>query len=131
LWAVPNQDRVPRENHGDGCLFWIRKDLVRARRIRPEDLHPVSKGQRIIEAPTTLSWAQDIRPSRREKTTYAEVLRRMEAGGCGKLRDLLVLRSGGDHREVVGRCCRGRGDPPPSATASQAKEVVGRGTQSR
>jgi hypothetical protein len=84
LWAVPNPDRVPRAIHGGSCLFWIRKDLVRARWIKREDLHPVSKEQRITEKPITLSWARNLRPGGRDKATYAEVLMRIPMADGGR-----------------------------------------------
>jgi hypothetical protein len=44
LWAIPKPDkvRVPQPNR-ERCLVWIRRDLVRARRIRTEHFYPVNR----------------------------------------------------------------------------------------
>jgi hypothetical protein len=62
LWAVPipEKPRVRRPEHGSKCLFWVRKDLVRDHKIRPEDFFLVGIGLRIVEVPVTMSWSRDI-----------------------------------------------------------------------
>jgi hypothetical protein len=84
LWAIPNQEkpRVPISPH-DGCLFWVRGELVRERCIRPEDYFPVSGSQRINGVPMTLRWS-DIRPGDGKRATYADVLRRIPMADGGR-----------------------------------------------
>jgi hypothetical protein len=41
LWAILDSPQ-PRVSHGSGHLAWICSDLVRERKIRPEDYHLVS-----------------------------------------------------------------------------------------
>jgi hypothetical protein len=45
--------------HG-GRLVWIRKDLVREKKVRPEDCFPVGRNQRIIHPVMKLSFSRDI-----------------------------------------------------------------------
>jgi hypothetical protein len=83
LWAIPNSEaaRVPHPGYGS-MLVWIRKDLVRERRIRLEDCFPVSRSHRIDKPPTRLYWAMDIWSGGSGKETYAEILKKtMEEGG--------------------------------------------------
>jgi hypothetical protein len=83
LWAVPKPDkvRVPEPNREWGCLVWIRKDLVRKKKIRVEDCFPVNRAQRIEGSSTRVSFSRDILVQ--GKATYADILRRssMAEGG--------------------------------------------------
>jgi hypothetical protein len=61
LWSIPKSARA-RVPHGcvGGYLVWIPSDLLRERRVRPEDCFPVSCSQKIDKPPITLSLARDI-----------------------------------------------------------------------
>jgi hypothetical protein len=56
LWAIPNPDkaRVPNPTGGERRLVWIRKDLVREKRFRPEDCFPMGRILRFDGPPTRL-----------------------------------------------------------------------------
>jgi hypothetical protein len=57
LWAVPKPAaRAHTVGRKGGCLVWIRKDLVKERRIRPEDSYPVSRDHRFVQPTTTMSF---------------------------------------------------------------------------
>jgi hypothetical protein len=57
LWAVPKPAaRVRTAGPKGGCLIWIRKDLVKERRIHPEDCYPVSRDHHFVQPTTTLSF---------------------------------------------------------------------------
>ncbi|PUZ51154.1 hypothetical protein GQ55_6G154900 [Panicum hallii var. hallii] len=63
LWAIPSsfprrlQPSVPGS---DGFLAWVRKDLVRERRITLEECYPVRNSDRIAGKPTRISFSRDI-----------------------------------------------------------------------
>jgi hypothetical protein len=61
LWVIPKSEpRVPPpRSHGES-LFWIRRDLVREKRVRLEDCYLVSRSQRVGKVSMTLSFARDI-----------------------------------------------------------------------
>jgi hypothetical protein len=75
LWAIPVEDkaRVPNPAGGVRHLIWIRKDLVRDRRIRPKDCFPAGRNKKIFSPPKRLSFAKDIW-ARGDRATYAEAL---------------------------------------------------------
>jgi hypothetical protein len=77
LWAIPNSEAamVPQLGYG-GALFWVRKDLVRERRIWPEDYHSVSRDYMIEKPPTRLDFARDVWAGGSRKVTCAEVLKK-------------------------------------------------------
>jgi hypothetical protein len=83
LWAVPKPDspRVPHAPPCGGCLVWIRRDLLREKRVQPEDCYPAARGQRIEGIPVLLSFSREILA--RGKATYADMLKRssMAEGG--------------------------------------------------
>jgi hypothetical protein len=78
LWAIPDSPR-PRVSHGGGHLVWIRSDLVRERKIRPEDCHPVSRFQKFDKQPKTLSFARDIWGGSGKKQTFVEAVKKKVA----------------------------------------------------
>jgi hypothetical protein len=137
LRAIPNPEkpRVHRPEHGSECLFWVRKELVKDQRIRPEDCYPVGRGQRFSEVPVTLSWSRDIWPGGREKPTYVEVLRRVPMADGGRW----VWQADRPPRAPVrGRPQRGRGAypqgqnrpplPPPPKMQKQGPLEADQGT---
>jgi hypothetical protein len=83
LWVVPKPDspRVPHAPPCGGCLVWIRRDLLREKRVQPEDCYPVARGQRIEGIPVCLSFSREILA--RGKVTYTDMLKRssMAEGG--------------------------------------------------
>jgi hypothetical protein len=83
LWAVLKLDlpRVPQAPRHGGCLVWIRWDLLREKRVQPEDCYLVARGQRIEGIPVRLSFSREILAH--GKATYADVLHRssMAEGG--------------------------------------------------
>jgi hypothetical protein len=83
LWAVPKPDRVrvPAACGDRGSLFWVRKELLRVKRIHLEDCYPVSRGQRIEGIPRKLSFSRDILAQ--GKAMYVDILKRsvMAKGG--------------------------------------------------
>jgi hypothetical protein len=58
LWAIPKLDnpRVPDPHPSGGCLVWIRRDLVREKRVRPEYCFPISRTQKIDHTTKRLSF---------------------------------------------------------------------------
>jgi hypothetical protein len=85
LWVIPKiEARVPPKSFHGGQLFWIRRNLVREKKDRPEDCFPVGSFQQVGKVATTLSLMRDIWASG-EKATYKEVLKsQREEDRCGK-----------------------------------------------
>jgi hypothetical protein len=83
LWVIPGSEkvRVPNPNRDRGGLVWVRKDLVREKKVGIEDCFPVRKGERFAGVPTQLSFSKDIW-GKGKKTSYVDILKRfMEEGG--------------------------------------------------
>jgi hypothetical protein len=84
LWSIPNLSN-PRvqASHGGSHLVWICSDLVRERRIRPEDCYPIGKHQKIDKAPKTLSFTRDIWAGAGQRQTFVEAVKKkvMVEGG--------------------------------------------------
>jgi hypothetical protein len=73
LWAIPkSKPRVPTPHLHGGRLIWKRRDLVRERRVHPEDCFPMSRSQRDGKVSTTLSFMKDMWAGG-ERATYKEV----------------------------------------------------------
>jgi hypothetical protein len=134
LWAVP-KPLVPRvldsPPHG-GRLVWIRKDLVREKKVRPEDCFPVGRNQRIVHPVTKLSFSRDICRNG-EYPSYVEVLKRLPMAEGGhwvwQLNKPQQASPRGGGRAQQGRG-RGRGQPqqqirPPTQMWSRPNQLQG------
>jgi hypothetical protein len=62
---------------------WIQWDLLREKRVHPEDCYPVARGQRIEGIPVHLSFSREILAN--GKVTYVDMLKisSMVKGGDG------------------------------------------------
>ena len=77
LWAVPSPPRRhPPRVSPEGLLFWVRKDLVRERRITIQECFPVRKSDRLDSKPIQLSFSRDIWGGPNCKDTYADVVKK-------------------------------------------------------
>ncbi|KAG2615576.1 hypothetical protein PVAP13_3NG051190 [Panicum virgatum] len=77
LWAVPSSPRRhPPRVSPEGLLFWVRKDLVRERRITIQECFPVRKSDRLDSKPLQLSFSRDIWGGPICKDTYADVVKK-------------------------------------------------------
>jgi hypothetical protein len=84
LWNVPNpRPRVPEAKSNGGCLVWVRRDLLREKRVTPQDCFPVNKAVRLLQAPKRLSFALDIW-RRGEKATFTDIVRRSAMADGGR-----------------------------------------------
>jgi hypothetical protein len=85
LWSIPKPERAR------GCdpllsnsrLVWIRRDLIRESKVRPEDYFPMSRTQRIDHTPRVLSYLRDLCPIG-DRPTFVEVLKRIPMAAGGK-----------------------------------------------
>jgi len=92
LWVInspPPRSRVPLASDATATfnpwnLFWIRKELVRSKKISPEDCFPVRRSDRFDGPPVKLIFVKDIWGRGGEKDSYSAVLKRdsMAKGGC-------------------------------------------------
>jgi hypothetical protein len=64
-------------------LFWIRKDLVRQRQIRPKDCYPVGRSDRFDEHSKSLSWVKDIWAGG-DRATFVEALKKAPMADGGR-----------------------------------------------
>jgi hypothetical protein len=120
LWVMlrPIESRVPAHHNG-GCLVWVHHELLREKRVRPEDCFSVSRSQRIIQQPTRLS-SSDI-SFNGGHPTYAETLRRLpmvEGGRWVWQADKPRTAPRGGFRAQQGR---GRGAPQQSKPNPRAQ----------
>ncbi|TVU48985.1 hypothetical protein EJB05_00274, partial [Eragrostis curvula] len=81
LWVVPSapKPRVPvAAAAGRGALFWVRKDLVRAKTFGIEDCYRVSRFDRIEAPPVRFSYSRDLWVWKNRRETYADILKMAE-----------------------------------------------------
>ncbi|TVU42393.1 hypothetical protein EJB05_08795, partial [Eragrostis curvula] len=87
LWAVPSEPK-PRVSvaaaTGRGALFWVRKELVRARKFGIEDCYRVSRFDRIEAPPIHFSYSRDLWVWKNRRETYADILRMAEGSDQGR-----------------------------------------------
>ncbi|KAG2625965.1 hypothetical protein PVAP13_3KG282627 [Panicum virgatum] len=87
LWAIPSSIpcRLPtRVSSSNGFLAWVRKDLVRDRKITTEECYPVWKFDRIEGGPIRISYSRDIWGNSHQRESYAEVVKRKMAEERGR-----------------------------------------------
>jgi hypothetical protein len=80
---VEDKARVPNPAGGVRHVVWICKDLMRDRRIRPEDCFPAGRNQKIFSPPKRLSFTKDIWVGG-DHATYAEVLQKIPMAKGGR-----------------------------------------------
>ena len=77
LWAVPSSSRRhPPRVSPEGLLVWVRKDLVRERRITIQECYPVRKSDRLDSKPLQLSSLRDIWGGPGRKDSYADMVKK-------------------------------------------------------
>jgi hypothetical protein len=83
LRVVPRPDkaRVTDSSTGQGCLVWVRKDLMEARRVRVEDCFPVDWNQKVVGKPISLSFSRDLLSQ--GWAMYADIVRRSSMADGG------------------------------------------------